>query len=275
MCNRGRSGDRKLGKSKGFGFVEYAEHRHALAALRQLNNNPSVFSAERRPIVEFSVENKMALNRKAYRVIKHQNVSKQAAAAEAEKEVKTPVKTATSTEPNNETMSKTKKTRKARNRREKKGKKEATSTPSASSSSSSKKEATTTASSSSSAEIGEPAFSGVMSKPLLKEEKVLQPKLNRRKLGQGKSELKKRQKAIRAEQKKAGNSQRHQKKLRRRLEAAEREKEKREGPEREAPHIDAHFEKRKRAFTGAAVEHPHLPAKGGELVRKKTKWFVK
>lgn len=55
MCNRSRSGDRKLGKSKGFGFVEYGEHRHALAALRQLNNNQSIFTPERRPIVEFSV----------------------------------------------------------------------------------------------------------------------------------------------------------------------------------------------------------------------------
>jgi RNA recognition motif-containing protein len=27
-------------KSKGFGFVEFTEHIHALAALRKLNNNP-------------------------------------------------------------------------------------------------------------------------------------------------------------------------------------------------------------------------------------------
>ena len=27
-------------RSKGFGFVEFTEHIHALAALRKLNNNP-------------------------------------------------------------------------------------------------------------------------------------------------------------------------------------------------------------------------------------------
>ncbi len=30
---------------------------HAIAALRQLNNNPKIFGPNRRPIVEFSVEN--------------------------------------------------------------------------------------------------------------------------------------------------------------------------------------------------------------------------
>ena len=39
------------------GFVEFSEHDHAVAALRQLNNNPKTFGANRRPIVEFSVEN--------------------------------------------------------------------------------------------------------------------------------------------------------------------------------------------------------------------------
>jgi RNA recognition motif-containing protein len=45
------------GKSKGIGFVEFDRHDHALAALRQLNNNPATFGAERRPIVEFAIEN--------------------------------------------------------------------------------------------------------------------------------------------------------------------------------------------------------------------------
>jgi nucleolar protein 4 len=44
-------------KSRCAGFVEFTEHEHALACLRQLNNNPSVVSALRRPIVEFAVEN--------------------------------------------------------------------------------------------------------------------------------------------------------------------------------------------------------------------------
>ncbi|WIA36043.1 hypothetical protein OEZ86_007402 [Tetradesmus obliquus] len=46
------------GKSRGFGFVEFADESHALAALRQLNNNPTAFgSRDRRPIVEFAVDN--------------------------------------------------------------------------------------------------------------------------------------------------------------------------------------------------------------------------
>ncbi len=46
-----------LPKSKGIGFVEFAEHEHALCALRQLNNNPAPFGKEKRPIVEFAIEN--------------------------------------------------------------------------------------------------------------------------------------------------------------------------------------------------------------------------
>merc|ERR1712179_637196 len=46
----------KSGKSKEFGFVAFREHESALAALRELNNNPSVFRADARPIVEFSIE---------------------------------------------------------------------------------------------------------------------------------------------------------------------------------------------------------------------------
>lgn len=32
------------GKSKGFGFVTFTEHEHALAALRTINNNPAIFT---------------------------------------------------------------------------------------------------------------------------------------------------------------------------------------------------------------------------------------
>ena len=264
MCNRSRAGDRKLGKSKGFGFVEFSEHRHALAALRQLNNNPTVFTAERRPIVEFSVENKMALNRKAYRAIKHQNVT--AAAASAAKTSETGGKSteeAAATEDGSSKQSK-RKARKERKKNKKKG----------------QKEETTSAAAEASKESEEPTFSGVMTKPLLKEDKVVLPKLNRRKIGEGKSELKKRHKALKAEQKKAVNSVRHQKKLKRRQAAAEQAKERREAPEREAPIIDAHFERRKRAFiqptTTTASSSSKLqkdPLSGGGP-RKKTKWFA-
>ena len=44
-------------KSRCRGFVQFCEHDHALATLRQLNSNPHVFGTERRPIVEFAIEN--------------------------------------------------------------------------------------------------------------------------------------------------------------------------------------------------------------------------
>eukprot|EP00252_Welwitschia_mirabilis_P008648 TRINITY_DN2064_c0_g1_i1.p1 TRINITY_DN2064_c0_g1~~TRINITY_DN2064_c0_g1_i1.p1 ORF type:complete len:973 (-),score=289.26 TRINITY_DN2064_c0_g1_i1:319-3237(-) len=43
-------------KSRGIAFIEFTEHEHALVALRVLNNNPETFCPERRPIVEFAVE---------------------------------------------------------------------------------------------------------------------------------------------------------------------------------------------------------------------------
>lgn len=36
-------GGRTPAKSRGRGFVEFAEHDHAMAALRHLNNNPTPF----------------------------------------------------------------------------------------------------------------------------------------------------------------------------------------------------------------------------------------
>uniref|UniRef100_A0AC34QDJ2 RRM domain-containing protein n=1 Tax=Panagrolaimus sp. JU765 TaxID=591449 RepID=A0AC34QDJ2_9BILA len=61
-------GKPKFGKSKGFGFVEFAEHKDALACLKTMNNNPTLFTNEKRPIVEFSIENHVALNLKKRRV---------------------------------------------------------------------------------------------------------------------------------------------------------------------------------------------------------------
>jgi nucleolar protein 4 len=43
-------------RSKRYGFVEFVQHEHALAALRYLNNNPNIFGAASRPIVEFALE---------------------------------------------------------------------------------------------------------------------------------------------------------------------------------------------------------------------------
>lgn len=76
MRNRSKV-DNKFAASKGFGFVEFAEHQHALKAVRFLNNNPEIFTTEKRPIVEFSVENMVALNRKKYRLIKQEKLKQQ------------------------------------------------------------------------------------------------------------------------------------------------------------------------------------------------------
>ncbi|XP_017468669.1 PREDICTED: RNA-binding protein 28 [Rhagoletis zephyria] len=46
------------GKSKGFGFMSFSTHQEALSALRKLNNNPSIFGTQHRPIVAFSIEDR-------------------------------------------------------------------------------------------------------------------------------------------------------------------------------------------------------------------------
>merc|ERR1719348_969416 len=47
--------------SKHYGFVSFSQHEDTLAALRNVNNNPTMFTKDRRPIVEFSIENRKAL----------------------------------------------------------------------------------------------------------------------------------------------------------------------------------------------------------------------
>lgn len=36
-----------MGQSLGYGFVQFHEHEHALAALRYLNNNPDIFGSHK------------------------------------------------------------------------------------------------------------------------------------------------------------------------------------------------------------------------------------
>jgi nucleolar protein 4 len=67
---------KKFGASKGFGFIEFTDHEHALKALRHLNNNPDTFSNEKRPVVEFSIENKVALNKRKRNEQKNQMMAK-------------------------------------------------------------------------------------------------------------------------------------------------------------------------------------------------------
>ncbi|KAK5985483.1 RNA recognition motif domain containing protein [Trichostrongylus colubriformis] len=54
-------------RSKGFAFVNFSEHKDALQCLQKLNNNPHTFTNERRPIVEFSIENLTAIRAKVRR----------------------------------------------------------------------------------------------------------------------------------------------------------------------------------------------------------------
>ncbi|XP_050308070.1 RNA-binding protein 28 [Anthonomus grandis grandis] len=67
MRNMKKLDAKGVGESKQFGFVAFTSHEHALAALRSLNNNPNVFSAQKRPIITFSIESKTALKAKIKR----------------------------------------------------------------------------------------------------------------------------------------------------------------------------------------------------------------
>jgi len=63
-------------KNKGSGFVEFKEHEHALLCLRAINNNPKTFRADRRPIVEFAVEDVRVIKKRE--AIKAKQVQRQA-----------------------------------------------------------------------------------------------------------------------------------------------------------------------------------------------------
>ncbi|EEB11515.1 RNA-binding protein, putative [Pediculus humanus corporis] len=57
--------------SKEVGFVSFDNHEDALTALRNINNNPTIFSPNKRPIVAFSIESKAAVNRKMKKIEKN------------------------------------------------------------------------------------------------------------------------------------------------------------------------------------------------------------
>ncbi|KAK9136289.1 hypothetical protein Syun_015619 [Stephania yunnanensis] len=59
--------------SRGVAFVEFTEHQHALVALRVLNNNPETFGPEKRPIVEFAIDNVKMLKQRNTRLQTHQH----------------------------------------------------------------------------------------------------------------------------------------------------------------------------------------------------------
>ncbi|GBB93981.1 hypothetical protein RclHR1_02270005 [Rhizophagus clarus] len=55
-------------RSKGYGFLEFTQHAHALAALRYLNNNPELFGEKKRLIVEFAIENFIIVKKRLERL---------------------------------------------------------------------------------------------------------------------------------------------------------------------------------------------------------------
>ncbi|KAI5274072.1 Rna-Binding Protein 28 [Manis pentadactyla] len=56
------------GQSLGYAFAEFQEHEHALTALRHINNSPEIFGPQKRPIVEFSLEDRRKLKIKELRI---------------------------------------------------------------------------------------------------------------------------------------------------------------------------------------------------------------
>ncbi|KAK9400400.1 RNA-binding protein 28 [Crotalus adamanteus] len=70
------------GQSLGYAFVEFQQHQHALLALRQVNNNPRLFGDQKRPIVEFSLEDGRKLKLREQRAERsRQKLRKKQAAA--------------------------------------------------------------------------------------------------------------------------------------------------------------------------------------------------
>ncbi|KAL4232449.1 RNA-binding protein 28 [Mactra antiquata] len=67
MRDRTHTNTEGTGKSMGYGFVCFKDHQHALTALRNTNNNPDIFGEKKRLIVEFSLENRKALETKERR----------------------------------------------------------------------------------------------------------------------------------------------------------------------------------------------------------------
>uniref|UniRef100_A0A4W4F8K8 RNA-binding protein 28 n=1 Tax=Electrophorus electricus TaxID=8005 RepID=A0A4W4F8K8_ELEEL len=76
-----------MGKSLGYGFVEFHQHEHALQALRHLNNNPTIFTPSKRPIVEFSLEDSRKLKLKAARLQRSRTKPASASDSGSEKQV--------------------------------------------------------------------------------------------------------------------------------------------------------------------------------------------
>ncbi|XP_002712116.2 RNA-binding protein 28 [Oryctolagus cuniculus] len=81
------------GQSLGYAFAEFQEHEHALGALRHINNNPDIFGPQKRPIVEFSLEDRRKLKVKELRMQRSlQKVKSKPSTNEPQKEPPKPAK---------------------------------------------------------------------------------------------------------------------------------------------------------------------------------------
>ncbi|XP_037692165.1 RNA-binding protein 28 isoform X2 [Choloepus didactylus] len=75
------------GQSLSYAFVDFQEHEHALTALRHINNNPEIFGPQKRPIVEFSLEDRRKLKMKELRIQRSlQKMKSKSATGEPQKE---------------------------------------------------------------------------------------------------------------------------------------------------------------------------------------------
>ncbi|XP_004677061.1 PREDICTED: RNA-binding protein 28 [Condylura cristata] len=89
---KGTQGKNK-GQSLGYAFAEFQEHEHALTALRHINNNPEIFGAQKRPIVEFSLEDRRKLRIKELRTQRSlQKMNPQSSAGEPQQAQREPGK---------------------------------------------------------------------------------------------------------------------------------------------------------------------------------------
>lgn len=70
----------KENKSRGFGFVEFENHAAALEALKKINNSDKILPGGHRLIVEFSIENSLVLQKRAFRQQKAKDNAKGAPA---------------------------------------------------------------------------------------------------------------------------------------------------------------------------------------------------
>uniref|UniRef100_A0A1I7ZFK4 RNA-binding protein 28 n=1 Tax=Steinernema glaseri TaxID=37863 RepID=A0A1I7ZFK4_9BILA len=61
---------RGLPESMGYAFVGFSKHEDAYACLKKMNNNPDIFTTDKRPIVQFCIENLQAVRSKERKLVK-------------------------------------------------------------------------------------------------------------------------------------------------------------------------------------------------------------